>query len=135
MYDDILFNEINTNIMNNDNSLYNPYEGYMKGNLFKNLYNEYKDYKPSRLIPNNEQAEMLLNINQISFMNQDIRLYLDINPNDRDMINKYNENIVKLNELIKMYENKYGPILCTSKCNSEYFSWGQLNFPWEEVSR
>ena len=119
MYDDILFNEINTNIMNNDNSLYNPYEGYMKGNLFKNLYNEYKDYKPSRLIPNNEQAEMLLNINQISFMNQDIRLYLDINPNDRDMINKYNENIVKLNELIKMYENKYGPILCTSKCNSE----------------
>ena len=84
IFNDMFLNE--NNMMSNNKDMYNPYEAYMKGNLYKNIYKPYKDYVPSKLIPNNEQAEMLLNINQIGFVNQDIRLYLDIYPNDRNMI-------------------------------------------------
>lgn len=117
----------------NDSNFFNPYEAYMKGNLYKNLYDGYKNYKPARLIPNNEQAELLLNLNQICFENQDIRLYLDVFPTNREMISKYNRNVDIINQLTKQYEEKYGPLTNTSLSNNEIFSWEEYNFPWEEV--
>ena len=115
----------------NNNILYEPYEGYMRGNMFKDLYKGYKDYKVSRLIPNNEQAELLLNLNQISFENQDIRLHLDIYPNDKEMLDRYNMNTIKIKELMNDYENRFGPIACDSLSSSESFSWEEYEFPWE----
>lgn len=135
MFNDMFLDTIPNQSMNINNNLFNPYEAYMKGNLYKNLYNVYKDYKPSKLIPNNEKAELLLNLNQICFINQDIRLYLDIFPNDRNMINRYNENNELIKRLTEEYENKYSPLTQTSLSNSEMFSWENSNFPWEEVSK
>ena len=131
IFNDMFLNE--NNVISNDKDMYNPYEAYMRGNLYKNIYKPYKDYVPSKLIPNSEQAEMLLNINQIGFVNQDIRLYLDIYPNDRNMIKKYNDNVVLLDRLIKDYENKYGPLKCDSLSDDNLFSWATMSFPWEEV--
>lgn len=135
MFNDMFLDTIPNQSMNINNNLFSPYEAYMKGNLYKNLYNVYKDYKPSKLIPNNEKAELLLNLNQICFINQDIRLYLDIFPNDRNMINRYNENNELIKRLTEEYENKYSPLTQTSLSNSEMFSWENSNFPWEEVSK
>jgi len=138
MFEDMFFDTVNNQKINMDTNtninLFNPYEAYMKGNLYKNLYNEYKDYKPTKLIPNNEEAELLLNLNQLSFENQDIRLYLDIFPTDRNMINKYNMNITNIKELITTYENKYGPLTCTSLSAPDIFSWEEYSFPWIEVN-
>ena len=133
IFNDMFLNE--NNMISNDKDMYNPYEAYMKGNLYKNIYKPYKDYVPSKLIPNNEQAEMLLNINQIGFVNQDIRLYLDNYPNDTNMIKKYNDNTVLLNKLVKDYENKYGPITCDALSNDNLFGWATMSFPWDEVNR
>lgn len=135
MFNDMFLDTIPNQSMNINNNLFSPYEAYMKGNLYKNLYDVYKDYKPSKLIPNNEEAELLLNLNQICFINQDIRLYLDIFPNDRNMINRYNENNELIKRLTEEYENKYSPLTQTSLSNSEMFSWESSNFPWEEVSK
>ena len=33
----------------------------------ENLYEQYKNYRPAKLIPNNEQAELLLNVDQLTF--------------------------------------------------------------------
>ena len=52
-------NNLNNKI-NNNQKLAGPYDGFIKGNLFNNLYNQYKSYRPTRLSPNNEQAELLL---------------------------------------------------------------------------
>ena len=136
MYEDIFFD---TNIIKNDNnldnSLFSPYEAYMKGNLFKNLYKDYKNYKAARLIPNNEQAEMLLNLNQLCFTLQDIRLYLDMYPNDQEMLRLFN-NMTEQEKKISMdYENKYGPLYSSTKTNPDSFSWVKYDFPWNEVSR
>ena len=67
------------------------YEGYIKGNLFPDLYDQYLNYQPAKLIPNNEQAELLLNVNQTTFAAHELKLYLDIYPNDTNMIQLYNE--------------------------------------------
>ena len=128
MFNDMFLDEFNNNNLNTTSNMFNPYEGYMKGNSFK-------DYKPSKLITNSEQAELLLNLNQISFENQDIRLYLDIFPTDSKMINKYNENNKLIKKIMEDYEKKYGPLLCTSMSNLENFSWATYNFPWEEVNK
>ena len=103
-------NDLNNFNVNNDTNIYGSYEGYIKGNMFKNLYDQYKNYRPSKLIPNNEQAELLLNLNQTSFALHDIRLYLDIYPDDKNMINLFNDYQQKANIALNEYEKKYGPI-------------------------
>ena len=72
-FNEMLLNNINTT---NTNDMVGSYEGYIKGNLFNSLYDQYKNYRPAKLIPNNEQAELLLNINQTTFAVHDLRLYL-----------------------------------------------------------
>lgn len=107
------------------------YEGYIKGNLFNNLYDQYLNYQPSKLIPNNEQAELLLNVNQTTFAAHEVKLYLDIYPNDTGMINLYNDYQKKASDAIKTYERKYGPILADSPSNTNDFSWEAYAWPWE----
>ena len=72
--------------MNNNTNLYGPYEGYLKGNMFKDKYEAYKNYMPEKLIPQSEQDETLLNLNQMHFAMHEANLYLDIYPNDKEML-------------------------------------------------
>ena len=51
---------LNNNVNNSNslnNILYGPYEGFIKGNLFKNLYQQYKNYQPAIITPKNEQEQ------------------------------------------------------------------------------
>lgn len=114
-----------------DSNIMPMYEGYIKGNLFNNLYDQYLNYQPSKLIPNNEQAELLLNVNQTTFAAHEVKLYLDIYPNDTGMINLYNDYQKKASDAIKTYERKYGPILADSPSNTNDFSWEAYAWPWE----
>ena len=41
------------------NNLYDPYQGFIRGNLFPDLYNTYKVNKPFEVEPMNEQAKLL----------------------------------------------------------------------------
>ena len=132
MINEMLINSMdNSNSIMMNNTLMEPFEGYIKGNLYNNLYDSYKDYKPNELIPSNEQAEMLLNINKLSFALQDIRLYLDINPNDQNMIKLFNDYQQKQENATEEYERKYGPILSDTKSQDNIFSWEEYSWPWE----
>ena len=131
-----LINQVLLNNMNQvNNNLSGPYDGYIKGNMFKNLYMPYKNYRPAKLIPNNEQAELLLNLNQISFAAHDLRLYLDNNPSDKEMIKIFNAYQTQLRKLIDEYEAKFGPILMDSSSNDNIFSWTAYSWPWEQEER
>lgn len=123
-------NNSNSNMVTNQN-LAQPYEGYIRGNMFNNLYQQYKNYRPARLVPSNEQAELLLNVNQLSFAAHDIRLYLDTHPNDTGMIRLYNQYQNQANEAVKTYEQKYGPIKQSSLSEANTFSWEAYSWPWE----
>lgn len=121
----------NFNMMQPTQNLANPYEGYVRGNMFNDLYQQYKNYRPARLVPDNEQAELLLNVNQLSFAAHDMRLYLDVHPEDTEMIRLYNQYQQQANEAIRTYEEKYGPILQNSLSKENRFSWEAYSWPWE----
>lgn len=127
-------NNMNSNIMMpnaNNQNLAQPYEGYIQGNLFNNLYVPYKNYRPMRLIPNNEQAELLLNANQFLFASHELRLYLDNYPNDTRMIALFNQYREQANRAVKEYEKKFGPLTWDALSTPNEFSWQQTAWPWE----
>lgn len=125
-------NKVQNQMNYNNPKLYNPYEGFIRGNLFPNLYDGCKDYKPFQINPMNEQAEMLTNIDSLGFATIDLDLYLDINPNDQNAIGLFNQYRKEKEELIKNYELKYGPLLLNSEAlNSVPWMWNDRPWPWE----
>lgn len=117
----------------NPNSLYDPYEGFIRGNLFKNLYNGYKLKSPIDIEPLNEQADLLTYIDAFSFAAHDIALYLDIYPKDPDMIQLFNKYKNETNRLVKEYENKFGPLFVNSNADMKVpWAWSKSPWPWEK---
>lgn len=128
-YDDM--SVLNGYIPTNDKrlNLYNPYEGYLKGNAFSDEYIPYKNYPVAKPIITSEKDEMLVNIGQYSFMAHDLNLYLDVYPNDVEALNKFNEYRDRADELIKKYERKYGPLTVRGVDNKAPFNW-LTSWPW-----
>lgn len=127
-YDYLYRNNMN---MNNQN-LYNPKEGFIKGNMFTNLYSEYKNYKPQMLNPKSEQERMLYELDSISFAAHELNLYLDMHPEDQSMVTLFNDYRRKLEELTKNYESMYGPLTVNSnEMENKTFSWVNTSWPWE----
>ena len=130
---DVLGGSTNMNYQNGKNNLnlFNPYEGYLKGNAFKDEYKPYKDYKVAKLNINSEKEELLIAIGESSFMMHDLNLYLDVHPNDLDALNKFSMYREKTNKLITDYERKYGPIgVKGDVSNNAPFTWETSNWPW-----
>lgn len=131
-YQDFLKNNYMRGIYNNEDILENIYEGYSKGNAFKNLYDPYKNYKVKKLVPQNEQQDLFLKLSEVSFYAHEINLLLDVDPNNREMLKKFNEYRNMANNLINQYESKYGPINLNSNALNNYpFAWEKNNFPWD----
>ena len=127
-YDYLYRNNMN---MNNQN-LFNPTEGFIKGNMFSNLYSGYKNYTPQRLNPRNEQEKMLYELDSISFATHELNLYLDLHPTDQSMVTLFNDYRRKLEELTKNYESMYGPLTVNSnEMENKTFSWVNTSWPWE----
>ena len=119
------------NNMNNQN-LFNPQEGFIKGNMFSNLYSQYKNYMPQRLNPMNEQEKLLYELDSIGFAMHDLNLYLDMHPEDQSMVALFNDYRRKLEELTKNYESMYGPLTVNSnEMENKTFSWVNTSWPWE----
>ncbi len=114
------------NNVNNQN-LFNPSEGFIRGNMFSNLYSEYKNYKPQKLNPRNEQEKRLFEIQAICFAAHELNLYLDLNPYDQSMITLFNDYIKKEEELVREYESMYGPMIV----NNNISEWVSKKWPWE----
>lgn len=123
-------NYINNNFNKDyDNSNYDAYEGYIRGNMFKNLYDPYIKNEPYDIKPMNEQAELITYIDSLCFAMIDLGLYLDVNPNDMEAIKLYNKYRKEKDEYTKKYESKYGPLTLDSD-SLERYPWAWINMPW-----
>ena len=80
--DNMNFNKCGFNGDANPNNLYDVYNGFIRGNMFPDLFNQYKISKPFDVRPMNEQAELLTKVDAYSFAAHDVALYLDTHPND-----------------------------------------------------
>jgi spore coat protein JB len=116
----------------NDSNLATPYVGYVRGNLFNNLYSGYKNYQPLPLKPRSEQEDLLLSINQLTFAARELNLYLDTHPNDSKMLDLFNKYRKLADEAIKEYESKYAPFNISSSYMKDVpFAWVADPWPWE----
>lgn len=114
------------------NNIMDPYQGFIRGNMFSDLYNTYKFDKPVDIYPKNEQAELLTTIDALCFAMNDINLYLDIHPNDSKAIELFNFYKVSKEEYVKNYERKYGPLtLEGAGLNNQKWDWIESPWPWE----
>ena len=132
MYNKDKINNYNSYKEDKSNKLYDSYNGLIRGNLFKNLYVPYESKEPYEIRPMNEQAKMLTNIDALKFAMIDLNLYLDINPDDKELINLFNKYRKEHEDLMKQYENMYGPITLNSDSLNTYpWSWINMPWPWE----
>lgn len=114
------------------NSLYSPYDGFIRGNMFPNLYNQYKINNPYEIKPLNEQAQLLTYLDALCFASHDLNLYLDNYPDDRDAINLFNRYRKELDTVQKEYQNNYGPLFVNSEASNTYpWAWNESPWPWE----
>lgn len=113
-------------------NIYDPYQGFIRGTMFPSLYDPYKMDRPFEIQPMNEQAQMLTNIDALTFATIDLDLYLDVNPNDQRAIELFNQYRLQNEELIKAYENKFGPLTLSSDALATYpWVWDDRPWPWE----
>lgn len=131
---DYLINNLNNNqnYSASNLNLNDPYDGFIKGNIYKNLYDQYKNYKPIKLVANSEKEEMLLNLDKLCFFSHELRLYLDNYPNDRNVIQLFNQYRQMANDALYNYEQQYGPICWNALSVSNEFGWESTNWPWEK---
>lgn len=129
------YNNINVNIdsinFNRNASLFSLDEGFNKGNMFSNLYSQYKNYV-YKLKVNNPKDELLYKIQMYCFALKDYNLYLDIYPNDTTILREFRDVKLKLEELKKNYESKYGPLCVTSVESTSKWSWLDGPWPWDK---
>ena len=116
----------------NPSKLYDPYQGFIRGNMFKSLYNDYKLTKPVELQAMTDKEQLLLMIDALSFAMVDIGLYLTIYPNDRDMSELYNQYREQENALTEQYENMFGPLTMNSDALNKGWTWNKSPWPWEK---
>ena len=124
----------NNNLLRNNREkvqLFNPKEGFERGNMFTNLYQKYKNYRPASLKANTEKERLLLNLQALCFAAHDLNLYLDLHPEDQSMLTLFNDYQRKITEISKEYEQKYGPLLVSNNTNNNSFDWVTEKWPWE----
>lgn len=128
-----MFNKFKmNNMVNMKGETVEPYEGFIRGNLFENLYDQYKDYKPRQIDANNEREALLYQIMQYKFALIELNLYLDTNPNDKINIELYNKYLNMEKQMCDQYERMYGPLTVDSNyLNKDNWTWKNSPWPWE----
>lgn len=117
---------------NTSEHLYDPYNGFIRGNLFADTYDPYKRTEPYEIKPMNEQAELLTYIDALGFTLIDLNIYLDVYPDDRECIDIFNQYRKEKEKLVKEYESKYGPITIDSDSLNTYpWAWNDMPWPWD----
>ena len=81
---------------------------------------------------NSERTRLLLKIYQYDFAIDEIVLFLDTHPNDKNALNDYNRFIKERNEIVKEYVEKYGPIQIEGENKGASWQWINEPWPWQK---
>lgn len=115
--------------LDKDEKLYSLYDGYIRGNMFVDLFDSYKDYKIYNVIPNDKEEECKFELMMLYFAINDLNLYLVMHPDNKDVFDKYNyySNLYKTKE--KEYESLYGSL--NLEDTKDKYTYLSTPLPWE----
>ena len=117
-----------------DSNTTEPYIGFIRGNLYDNLYEPYKNYNAKELNPHNEKEAILLQLLQYNFALIELNLYLDIYSNDNKALALYNNYLNIKKQLEEKFESSYGPIdVCSNFIGKNSWNWDNGPWPWEVI--
>jgi len=106
--------------------------GFIRGNMFDNLYYQYRNYRPTEIKNNTERDSLLNKVRQYKFAMIDLNLYLDTNPNDDNVLKIFNNYKNLEMQAVKEYESKYGPLTIDGiPMNANSWIWDNGPWPWE----
>jgi len=131
LIDDIVFYKTTDDLDNKGKvNLYDCYEGFMKGNMFSSLYKGMEGYTPVLLQASSDKDQLVLKIYMVDFALNDLSLYLDIYPDNKEVYSKFREYTENMRELVSLYEKKYGPLELGDAIYSSYM-WYKSPWPFE----
>ena len=117
---DVNFNSRHVNILS-------PMEGFLRGNMFQDEYEPYKNLTYLKLNPKDEQEKLLYQVMAYSFAINDLNLYLDLHPDDKQVLDLFKKYVGEEKALCAEYVKKYGPMEVTEVMGNK-FNW--INSPW-----
>ncbi len=77
------------------------------------------------------REDLLKEIMEYAFVEKELNLFLDTNPDDRQALEMHKSIGAKLKELMNDYQKQYGPLTSESNLNSEHWEWIDGPWPWE----
>ena len=111
-------------------NILSPMEGFLRGNSFADEYEPYKNLTYFKLNPKDEQEKLLYQIMALSFIINDLNLYLDLHPDEKQVFDLFKKYVNEEKELCQMYVKKYGPLEVTETLGSK-FNWINSPWPWD----
>ena len=75
------------------------------------------------------KEDLMRQIQSLAFAVNDLTLYLDTHPEDRNALGLHNQYTRNLNNSVDIYQRKYGPLTMYCPCNS--WRWVANPWPWE----
>lgn len=112
--------------------IFNSYEGFIRGTMFPSAYVPFSRDEPYNLMPKDEKEALLNKIMEYDFAVLDLGLYLDIHPDDEEILKKHQQYVNEGNYLKREYESKYGPLTSDSQFhNTNSWDWIKAPWPWE----
>lgn len=91
--------------------------------------------QPDRTCPPDamNKAQLLDYLDQVSFAVDDILLYLDTHPCDREAMKYFREQSENRNLALKEYAKRFGPLTIDTAvlCEEENWEWISQPWPWE----
>lgn len=116
----------------NSKKYYDVNEGFLKGNMFVKEYKPYKNYQIKSLKTTSEQDGLLKKLMAYNFAFNDLNLYLDIYPEDKEALELFKKYVEEYKKLRKEYASMYGPISLMQD-KYENYEWLKNPWPWEKI--
>jgi spore coat protein JB len=117
---------------NCDDNILNPMEGFLRGNMFKNEYEPYKNLTYFKLEPKCERDKQLYKIMALSFAINDLNLYLDLHPDNKEVFDLFKRYVQEKECLTKDYVKLYGPLEINETTGNK-FNWIDSPWPWNNL--
>jgi len=103
-------------------------EGFIRGNIFNELYSQYKDYSGIKPVITCEREADLVRLMAVSLYAHDLHLYLDVYPHDTEKFRLFKEYQKETNRLSKDFAKKHGSLTVSGVDNH----WDWVAFPEKE---